>query len=218
MRIDKKQLLYLHRILNRDPTHWTAQMLKVLGDLNIGWHKKITTLLTTHHLPSDLNEIKAMPFNTWKGLVTTAIEKQHKNRLKEDCHKTVNGQSTPKTKTATILPQLDTTSYERKPRDEILLCTKNQCKIIIIARYKMLECGINYKGTLTTQCTTCDTTDNEEHRLNSCIRYENVNFYHSEDEIPFDTIYSTNIDQLKEIISRISQVWNVRTGHGSMNT
>ena len=29
-RINKKQLIYLHRILNRDPTHWTQQILKTL--------------------------------------------------------------------------------------------------------------------------------------------------------------------------------------------
>ena len=218
MRIDKKQLLYLHRILNRDPTHWTVQMLKVLGDLNIGRYKKIRTSLVSYHLPSNFDEIKALPFTTWKNLVTTALEKEHKNRLKEDCHKKVNGQSIPKTKTATIIPELDTTTFERKPKDELLLCTKNECKVIIIARYGMLECGINYKGTLSTQCIACNTTDNEEHRLNSCIRYEAVNFYHSDDKIPFDTIYTTNIDQLKEIISRISQVWNVKTGHGTIVT
>ena len=56
----------------------------------------------------------------------------------------MNGQSIPKTKTLTVIPELDERGYERKPIDEILSCTKNECKTLVIARYGMLECGMNY--------------------------------------------------------------------------
>ena len=217
MRIDKKQLLYLHRLLNRANTHWTVQLLKTLGDLNIGWHKRIVSILEKNQLPVDFETIKRTPFNTWKNQVTTSIEKEHKNRLKEDCHKKEGGVTIPKTKTVTILSEIDMPNYERKPKTELLLCTKNECKTIIIARYGMLECGTNYKGTLNSQCTTCNTIDNEEHRLNECIRFKEKNFHGTNDKIPFSTIYSDNIEELRALMSRISQVWNVRTGHGTMN-
>ena len=63
----------------------------------------------------------------------------------------------------------------------------------------------------------CITVDNKKLRLNACVHFKDVNFYDSYDKIPFDTIYSENLQQLRVVIARISQVWNVKTGHGSMN-
>ena len=39
IRIDKKQLIYLHRILTRGNDHWTQKALKTLQDLNINKSK-----------------------------------------------------------------------------------------------------------------------------------------------------------------------------------
>ena len=216
-RIDKKQLLYLHRMLNRDPTHWTVQLLMTLKDLDIGWHKSIKKTLEIYGLPNVFEEIKNIPFATWKQQVTTALETDHRNRLRDECHKKLNDKNIPKTKTLSIIPELDDSNYQRKPKDEILSCTKNECKALIIARYGMLECGTNFKGTHAIQCLTCNTIDNEEHRLNNCVRLKEFNFCDSDNKTSFDTIYSTDILQLREIISRISLVWNIKTGHGSMN-
>ena len=44
IRIEKKQLIYFHRILTRDKEHWTAKALQTLGDLNIGWFKQINKI------------------------------------------------------------------------------------------------------------------------------------------------------------------------------
>ena len=66
-------------------------------------------------------------------------------------------------------------------------CTKNECETPIIARYGMLECGMNYKGTLDSQCITCSTIDDEEHRLNDWLK--DINFCNSIDKIPFNTKY-----------------------------
>ena len=81
----------------------------------------------------------------------------------------------------------------------------------------MLECGTSYKRTLNFQCTTSNTIDNEKHRLNECTRFMETNFHGNNVKIPFSTIYSDNIEELRALMSRISQVWNVRTGHGTMN-
>ena len=72
-----------------------------------------------YQLPNKLDEIKNLPFATWKQQVTTALEKDPRNRLKEEFHKKVDGQSIAKTKTLTILPELDERYYKRKPKDEI---------------------------------------------------------------------------------------------------
>ena len=94
---------------------------------------------------------------------------------------------------------------------------KHECKVLIIARFGMLECGKNYRGTLTEQCTTCNQNDTEEHRLNSCTKYEDTNYLNDPEKIPFDTIFLSNVESLRTIIQRIESVWNVKSGHGTMN-
>ena len=78
----------------------------------------------------------------------------------------------------------------------------------------MLECGKNYRGTLTEKCLTCNQIDTEEHRLNECVKLIDRNFVTNDKKIPFDTIYSTNVNLIREIIPRINLVWNVHSGHG----
>ena len=82
--------------------------------------------------------------------------------------------------------------------------------------------NISYKkllnGTLSDNCLTCNTADSEEHRLNVCTKYLETNFLFENEKIPFDTVFSTNVELLRNIIERIGKVWNVKTGHGSMNT
>ena len=52
----------------------------------------------------------------------------------------------------------------------------------------MLECGMNFKGTLDGQCLTCKTIGDEEHRLNNCMRLKEINFSDSIDKIPLNPI------------------------------
>ena len=91
------------------------------------------------------------------------IEIAHKERLNDDCYKTENGIQIPKTKTATIAQRLSKPEYQRKPAAELLKCSRQDTKAIIIARYGMLECGKNYKGTLPESCVSCNTTDDKNH-------------------------------------------------------
>ena len=41
--------------------------------------------------------------------------------------------------------------------------TKRETKMLIIARFGMLECGKNFKGTMNEICLNCNTRDTEEH-------------------------------------------------------
>ena len=70
----------------------------------------------------------------------------------------------------------------------------------------MLECGKNFRGTITEKCVTCNESDDEEHHMNDT------------EIIPFDTIFSSDLDLLRIIFDKIDSVWNVRTGHGTMHT
>ena len=122
----------------------------------------------------------------------------------------------PKTKTAHLLSTLQEPSYTRSPIREIRYLSKHETKTLMIARYGMLECGKNFQGTLNSVCDTCNCLDDEEHRLNVCINYSSLNYVL--DPIRFDTIFSDDISKIKAIIERIAHVWNVKTGHGTMNS
>ena len=52
---------------------------------------------------------------------------------------------------------------------------KSDCKAIIMSRFGMLECGMNFKGTLGNHCEVRDNVDDEEHRLNHCERFIEFN-------------------------------------------
>ena len=81
----------------------------------------------------------------------------------------------------------------------------------------MLECGQNFQGTLSSLCNQCNCIDNEDHRLNSCIKWRNVNLYDSIEKVDINKIYSNDINEIRPVISKIELVWNTRNAHGTMN-
>ena len=57
-------------------------------------------------LPDNLNDIKKLPAGEWRYKVKFAIEKRNKERIEEECHKTVNDIKTPKSKIKMIIDKL----------------------------------------------------------------------------------------------------------------
>ena len=217
IRIDQKQLLYVHKVLNRDPTNWTKMALSILERRDMGWYNNINILLHQYGLPTDFPTIKNLTTIIWKREVKNAIERMHRKRLKEDCFKTENGTSIAKTKTKHILNHIDDPQYQRKPLPEILQLSKTETKAMIMARFKMLECGKNYKGTMSETCTQCNIIDNEDHRLNHCIKWRNTNFYDSTDKVDFSLIHSDNVTSIRVLLNKIGQVWNYTDSNGTMH-
>ena len=107
-----------------------------------------------------------------------------------------------KTKTSTILDKLKL-DQKRKPKSEILLMTKNETKTIITARYGMLECGRNFKGTHRMMCDQCNQIDDENHRLNNCVKWKKTNFHNTSEKLDFQLVYSNDIDILRGIIAKL---------------
>ena len=87
----------------------------------------------------------------------------------------------------------------------------------MIARFRMLECGANFKGTMNEMCKLCKTIDDESHRLNHCKLYRCNNFYDKTEKVQFSDIYSSDVQVLKQMIPHIEKVWNTRNANGSMN-
>ena len=69
-----------------------------------------------------------------------------------ECIKTDNENETIKTKTKTIHEEITKSTYKRALRPELLHFSKYETKTIIIGRYGMLECGMNYKGSMQEVC------------------------------------------------------------------
>ena len=216
-RMDLKQLTYLHKILNKNNNNWTKNTLESLEKLNIGWSKKIKSILNKYELPTDYTEIKNLHPMEWKGKSRQAVEKMNLERLKQECHKTVNGIHTEKTKTKSIIAQLNDPNYKREPRPEITNATKQETKTITTTRYGMLECGKNYRGSLKELCNECNIYDDENHRLNHCSKWKDTNLYNNDEKVDINLMYSNDINVLRQIISKIEGVWNIKTAHGTMN-
>ena len=163
LRIDKKQLLYLQKILGRDDQHWTKHMLMVLNELGTGWSKHINLKLNEYGLEQEFQAIKDKSKGQWRSEVTKAIEAKQKERLEHECRKE-NGEV--KEKTKHVLEQLQKPSYCRKPC-QVLKLSRSKARIILIARYGMLDCAANYSHSYKSkECEVCKVLDDENHRQN----------------------------------------------------
>ena len=212
-RVDKKRFMYLHRILNMNQDQYPSKTFHTLEKLNIGWYKNIKETLTDYGLPTDFTAIKSTSRRQWKKRVCDKIEAKNRSRLIDDCHKLENGVKTPKTKTAHIIPHLTSNDYKREPLKEIIELSKYDTKTIITARFGMLQCGKNFKGTMNEMCNECQKIDDEDHRLNHCPKYH----YNHETNIDFKNIFSNDVNILRDILPSIKKVWNTKTANGSMN-
>ena len=129
--------------------------------------------------------------------------------LIDECHKTENGDRVKKTKTSSIICELEKTSYERKNLNPVIKLNRKEAKHIIQARYGMLECAKNFKikyGKL--ECPECNTPDNENHRLNQCKKLANRNWLNKQEKVNFDQVYSDDVETLRKISANIQKVWD----------
>ena len=212
-RVDKIQLLYLHKIIQKENDDQIRKTLERLKGKNIGWYKKILATLEKYHLTTDFDAIRTISPNRWKNMVSFAVEQKNTERLNDDLHKNENGQRIPKTKTRSIVERMSNSTYTRTPEPTILQ-TKQTTKTILIARYGMLDCGNNFKGSSKGICITCNKIDDEDHRLNECPKWTDSE---TNEKINFDLIYSTDIEEIYPVLTRVNQLWNTRYAHGSMN-
>ena len=69
-----------------------------------------------------------------------------------------------------------------------------------------------FKGTRSETCSTCLCPDDEEHRLNECSVYSHTNYHDCPTKVKFETLFSDNVETVREILTRIETVWNTHTG------
>ena len=158
--------------------------------------------------------MKTIPRRIWIREVAARIERKNTKRLLNDCYRIENSVSIPKTKTATIIERLNDPDYKRGMSESMCQLSRQECKTLIIARYKMLECGRNYKGTVKEECSTCRVIDDEDHILNHCSKYEKLREPGA--YVNFDDVHSDQIEKIRNVITPIEMVWNTTNAHGTL--
>ena len=171
--------------------------------------------LNEYNLTADLDVIKNKTKKEWKELVRKATLEKNKGKLIENCtSQTPEGQKI-HTKTRYIYEMMTKSNYDGKTPTEIINHSKQHTKTIVLARNGMLECGKNFRGTIKEICPTCNITDDENHRLNTCKKWQSIDDS-SEKNANFNDIYSNNEDILDQIISEIEKVWELQYANGRM--
>ena len=96
---------------------------------------------------------------------------------------------------------------------------RNTVKIIIMARYGMLDCANNYRGKYGTKlCRVCDMVDDEDHRMNNCVRWKDVNLHGRNYSIDFGAVYSSDIKTLEQMAGLLKRIWNLDFGKNEMRS
>ena len=216
IRIEMKQLLYLHKIITKETSHWTNQTLHILNNHNLGWAKQINETLEEWGLEDDWEVIAKIPTNTWKETVKSKAEEKNLEKLKDQLFTRTRGEDKQKTKTLSILEQINDPSFVRKPlgfMDKNLLIAR----ALIMGRYGMLQCGANFqKGYGNKECKECKVKDDESHRMNSCKVYSNVNLYNTSENIDFNLIYSNDTVKCMKVVEKILIMWDLANGKNVM--
>lgn len=188
-----------------------------LDKKNVGWAKGIRETLVNFLLTENFQEIKEKSVQKWKKEVYEAGEFKNLEIMKQECYKCNNGNRVEKSKSKAILAELNDPLFNRKEKNVLLGLEKNEAKCIIMARYGMLMCGNNFKTLLGGQkCKTCDKLDDENHRLNECHNYENINWVNKSEKIDFGKVYSNDREVLKEMARNMTQVWTLTYGSNVM--
>ena len=215
--VDKKRFMFLHKVLSREASHWTNKMLLHLKNHDLGWAKNIQEKLTQYNIETDWIKIKSMTKNEWRKNVNDATEKFNMEKLLKSCISPTPHGDKIKTKTKHVHQQLTSTNTkERRPSKGVISGSKQRAKTLILSRYHMLECGSNFKGTMSQTCPTCKTTDNEQHRLKECSVYNDLNHLNNVTNCTFEDVYSDETEILNPILTHIEKVWEFRYANGRM--
>ena len=212
MQVDTKQMIYLHKILKRETNHWTRQIFGTLKKFNTGWYKQIKKKLEEYELETDTEKIKTKTRQQWKCEVHDAVEKANLKKLQEECYDTTSEGAKVKGKTLYAHKMITEDSYQRKPMYPITELNQLEAKTLILARFRMLECGKNFRGTSPELCTTCNEIDDESHRLNSCPRFRHTNLCEAAEKVEFSDVFSNDFETVKNTLKAITKVWNIRSG------
>ena len=125
-----------------------------------------------------------------------------------------------RTKTLRIAQKLEKEDFKHESTENSLFeLPRHSVSIILMARYGMLDCAVNYHGKYGTKmCTLCKVIDDENHRINYCKKWQNVNLYKTDYILNFDTVFSDNIEEIRQISNCLGSIWNLENGKNEMRS
>ena len=118
-----------------------------------------------------------------------------------------------------LIPVLEDDGYMRQPatfmrRNNVLIT-----RAYVMGRYGMLQCAANFSdGYRTKLCPRCNVTDNEDHRMNYCPVWSDLNLYESNKKINFEDIHSDNELESMTVVKKILKIWDLGNNKNSMRT
>ena len=71
-------------------------------------------------------------------------------------------------------------------------------------------------GTTQHRCKECEIVDDENHRLNECHNYKNINRALLDEKINFAMVFSENEKELVNISREIMKIWSLSYGINEM--
>ena len=221
VRAEQKQLIYLHKVLQREDKHNTTATMKAMKEKDIRWSKQVNSILEKWELDTDWESIKNKRKGEWSQLVKTAAEKANIEKLKEECETKNRNETKTKTKVGRLRELLNSPDYDRTP-DRFIV--QNQLMIytraLIMGRFGMLQCAKNYATQHgTKECKECGVTDDENHRINFCMKYRSVNLYDKTEKIEFNDIYyDDDDDKVMNVVRTILSVWDLAHGKNEVRS
>ena len=66
-------------------------------------------------------------------------------------------------------------------------------------------------------CNPCICVDDENHRLNHCIKQRNINLYDQTEKVDYTEVYSDDLNMVQRVITFIEKVQDTRMSQGRMN-
>ena len=203
--------------MNKEQGHWARETLAIIKESRIGWAKQIPEVLESWALETDWENIGKKSKAEWKSEVDEAGETINKTKLREECFLKERGQSRRKTKTKTIVDDIDKHGYSRKPIEIIKELSVLETRALIMGRFGMLECRANFSsGAGGKMCANCGIIDDENHRMNYCSLYKHVNLHDTDEKVDFCQIHSDDKQQAVKVIRNVLSMWDLEYGINAM--
>ena len=107
--------------------------------------------------------------------------------------------------------------YKRKPLEILNYGSVLVARALIMGRYGMLQCKANFSnGYAEKNCEVCRKLDNESHRINECIVYQNINLCDSDGLLDYELIYSDNLVEVMKVLRTVLRMWDLGCGKNAM--
>ena len=217
IQVEMKQLIYLQKLLQKEEGNWAKEALMILSKYEISWAKRINEVLHMWGLDENWDDIAKKSKGEWKKQVVEAAEKMNIKKLQEECQSKERGVTKEKTKTKSILQEINKPTYQRKPLEVMNYGSVVVTRAVIMGRYGMLKCRANFSaGYGSKNCPVCNKVDDEHHRINECSSFQRINLYDCVSKVDFNLIYSDNLDDILKVVEVILKMWDLGFGKNTM--